>query len=244
MGFKVANVTQGSGQRIGGTLSFDHRILEFVIKHRTGWLDSTMRVVTSLGSFTVLTFVAVVAALVWRKRVGDWTALVLLALVAAIAWWSSNSLKLAFGRARPDLADRLVLAGGYSFPSGHATQSAAIWGTLALLAASRFPSHRLSIWSAAATIAVSVGVSRVYLGVHWFTDVIAGWALGAAVVGLAAAAIASRSRRSASRRDPRAADETSSDRLRRARGDRPRTRRASVPAPSRGRDQRRPDPGG
>ena len=164
----------------------DEPILEFVLDHRTPWFDTTMRAVTSLGGFWVLTLVCVAFAVGWRWRVGDWSAAIVLAVVSALAWWSCNSLKLAFGRARPDLADRLVAAGGYSFPSGHATQSAAIWGTLALFVARRFPEHRRAVWAVGVGLAVAVGSSRIYLGVHWFTAVVAGWTLGVAFVGVTA----------------------------------------------------------
>lgn len=164
----------------------DERILEFVLDHRTPWLDTTMRAITSLGGVWVLTVVCIAFALGWRRVVGDWTAAIVLAVVSALAWWSCNSLKLVFGRARPDLADRLVAAGGYSFPSGHATQSAAIWGTLALLVARRLPGHRRPVWAVGVGVAAAVGASRVYLGVHWFTDVVAGWTLGVAFVGVTA----------------------------------------------------------
>lgn len=170
----------------------DERILEFVLDHRTPWLDTTMRAITSLGGVWVLTVVCIAFALGWRRVVGDWTAAIVLAVVSALAWWSCNSLKLVFGRARPDLADRLVAAGGYSFPSGHATQSAAIWGTLALLVASQLPRHRRVVWATGTAVAVAVGASRIYLGVHWFTDVIAGWTLGATFVGVTAVALTQR----------------------------------------------------
>lgn len=170
----------------------DERILDFVLDHRTPWLDTVMRAATSLGSFTVLTTVCVAFAVVWRRRVGDWTAALVLAVVSLLAWSSCNSLKLVIGRARPELADRLVRAGGYSFPSGHATQSAAIWGTLALLVASQLPRHRRVVWATGTAVAVAVGASRIYLGVHWFTDVIAGWTLGATFVGVTAVALTQR----------------------------------------------------
>ncbi len=170
----------------------DERILEFVLDHRTPWFDTTMRAVTSLGGFWVLTLVCVAFAVGWRWRVGDWSAAIVLAVVSAVAWCSCNSLKLAFGRARPDLADRLVRAGGYSFPSGHATQSAAVWGILALLVSRRLPAHRRVVWAVGVGLAAAVGTSRIYLGVHWFTDVVAGWTLGAVVVAATARALARR----------------------------------------------------
>lgn len=70
--------------------------------------------------------------------------------------------------------------GGKAFPSGHALQATAVWGMLAVLAASGVACwwRKVLVWSAGAAVAVAVGVSRVYLGAHWLTDVICGWLLG------------------------------------------------------------------
>jgi undecaprenyl-diphosphatase len=89
-----------------------------------------------------------------------------------------NLIKVVVGRARPDVS---VLVGfsGQSFPSGHSAAAAACWGAVALLVARRWPrSARSAAYGAAAAIAVGVACSRVFLGVHWLSDVIAGLAVG------------------------------------------------------------------
>jgi undecaprenyl-diphosphatase len=88
-------------------------------------------------------------------------------------------IKRAFDRARPPVADRLVTVGNESLPSGHATMSMVVIGTIVVLSW-RF----LAGWRR--TVLVVLGVAWVYLGVHWFSDVIAGWLVGAAWLAICA----------------------------------------------------------
>jgi undecaprenyl-diphosphatase len=98
-------------------------------------------------------------------------------------------LKLLVGRDRPDLLDPVTRAAGYSFPSGHALNAALAAGVLLLvvLPMARSPWARGTVWAAAATVAVVTGLSRVAIGVHYSSDVLGGWLLGAAVVAATAA---------------------------------------------------------
>jgi undecaprenyl-diphosphatase len=91
-------------------------------------------------------------------------------------------LKLGFDRPRPDLVDHLTHASSSSFPSGHAASSALVYLTLGLLLAQAESHKRLKVFLIASAIFISilVGCSRVYLGVHWPSDVVAGWGFGAA----------------------------------------------------------------
>ncbi|GAA3346746.1 hypothetical protein GCM10020358_58910 [Amorphoplanes nipponensis] len=98
-------------------------------------------------------------------------------------------LKLLVGRHRPDLLDPVARATGYSFPSGHALNAALAAGVfvLVLLPVAR-GARRWVLWGAAIAVTVLTGLSRIVLGVHWTSDVVAGWLLGVAVVAVTAAA--------------------------------------------------------
>jgi undecaprenyl-diphosphatase len=144
------------------------------------WLESAVRDVSAMGSFAVLSFVSL-AALFYLLMV-ERRAMALFVAVSVIGGTLlSNALKLGFARARPEIVPGLELA-TYSFPSGHATLSAVTYLTLGALLAEAHPSRRVKIYflTLAAFMTVAVGLSRVYLGVHYPTDVLAGWCIGAA----------------------------------------------------------------
>ena len=140
-----------------------------------------MRDVTALGGVTVMvlvTLVGVLAFWIHRKR---WHAGVL-AVTVLMADISSEALKNLYHRPRPDLVPHGSYVYSSSFPSGHSTLSAATFLTLAMLISSLEPNRptKVMVFVLAITLLLAVGVSRVYLGVHWPSDVLAGWCLGAA----------------------------------------------------------------
>lgn len=166
-----------SNQDVAGP---DHATLAFMVAHRAAWLNAVMRVGTSLGSGLVLVPLSLVVAAIWRWRRRDWSAAWLLGATYGGASLSFNLVKRLTARRRPAARFGLVHAGGYAFPSGHATQAVAVWGALAFLASRVLTrwSRKVGAWSAAIIVSGFVGLSRLYLGVHWLSDVAAGWALG------------------------------------------------------------------
>ncbi len=145
------------------------------------WMETVMRDLTALGGFAVLLLVTLTALALLVLKGQPRSALVL-AVAAAGGQALSSSVKALFDRPRPDLVPWGTDALTASFPSGHATMAAATWLTLAAMLARAEPRRRLKALylALAALIVAAVGVSRVYLGVHWPSDVLAGWALGAA----------------------------------------------------------------
>lgn len=157
--------------------TWDRPIQEWVEARRTHTLDGVFRGLSQLGGITVVaTGLALVFILVFRACHA--LGLVLLAAMAArpgLEWL----LKEAVDRSRPDL-ERLVAGTGPSFPSGHVMAAVAFWGLVPPVVA-LLTRRRAWWWAsvvASAGIVLSVGASRVYLGVHWFTDVVAALLVG------------------------------------------------------------------
>lgn len=160
----------------------DTGVRQWFVDHRTSALTSFFRVVTTVGSpvGVALTTAAVVALLCTRRR-STWP--LLLGAGALIgAQVIGSVLKVVVARPRPPLLDRVpdVSANGLDFPSGHSTQSAAAYLVLAVLLAEGVAgrARRVALYAAAGVAVALVGTSRLYLGVHWFTDVTASWCLG------------------------------------------------------------------
>jgi undecaprenyl-diphosphatase len=107
---------------------------------------------------------------------------VLLAVSVGGGTLLSTLLKLGFDRPRPDLVAHLVDVRTLSFPSGHAMLSAVTYLTIGVLVARVSPKRRIKVYvtAVALVLTLAIGLSRVYLGVHWPTDVLAGWSIGAA----------------------------------------------------------------
>lgn len=159
----------------------DPGVTRFVVDHRVAWATGLMKGVTWLGSNAVLIplVVALGAYVLLRKK--DVRAVVLLvaALAGANAWY--HVVKPLVARDRPPESLHLIHVSGYAFPSGHAAAAIAVWGAVAaVLSAGRPAKMKGAIWICAGLVATLVAFSRVYLGVHWWTDVVAGLALGGA----------------------------------------------------------------
>ncbi|WP_192257144.1 phosphatase PAP2 family protein [Mesorhizobium caraganae] len=143
------------------------------------WLQGAMRDITSLGSSAVLVLIvaAVIVYLLLIRKAG--TALFILVAVAG-GQALSSLLKAGVDRPRPDLVSHLANETSLSFPSGHAMVSAVTYLTLGSLAARFLPGRTTKIFVLCLAVLTTllVGVSRVYLGVHWPSDVLAGWCAG------------------------------------------------------------------
>ncbi len=161
-----------------GLAAYDGAFARWGSQHANASSTEALKLVSVLGGYQFL-FIAslVVAGLEYRRGRGK-SVIALLMLVVAGQFAVANSVKLIVGRARPDLA-RLTGFSGSSFPSGHAAAAVASFSAFSLLLG-RGRSARIKAALASFTLGVSVAVaaSRVLLGVHWFTDVLGGLAIG------------------------------------------------------------------
>jgi len=187
LGWTFAGLTQdvAAGE---GVARLDPRVHAFAVAHRAGWLTAVLANVTWLGSNWLLLPVLLVAAVFLLRRRDRRAAIALwAAYVGSVALYVLAKPLVA--RARPPAADLIGHASGPSFPSGHATQALAAWAVLAVvLTTGRSVRVRAAALAAAAVVVVLlVGASRVYLGAHWLTDVLAGYALAATWLAVLAA---------------------------------------------------------
>lgn len=164
----------------GATTLFDAMVRNAIHAHASAPLTATARALTLIGSARVW-LVALAAALIalWLKR--ERRAALGLAAVMAGATVLDNGLKLLVHRVRPE-AFYGVLPDTYSFPSGHALFSLCFYGALAVILMShvRRTGMRLVIWTGAGVLVLCIGLSRIYLGVHYPSDVVAGFLAGGA----------------------------------------------------------------
>ncbi len=172
----------------GETHHFDREVL--MMMRTTGdtadpvgprWVEESARDFTALGSVSILTFITLVVVSFLTLQGKRHAALLVLVAVAG-GLLVSSLLKSGFDRPRPELVSHGAMIFTASFPSGHSMLSAVTYLTLGALLARVQPNRRLKgfLMAVACLLTMLVGVSRVYLGVHWPTDVLAGWAAGAA----------------------------------------------------------------
>jgi undecaprenyl-diphosphatase len=175
-----------------GFARFDQSASQWAAHHATAWATSALRDLSLLGGSEVtLVLIVVVAAAEWRRqRTGSVVAFLAVTFLGITV--IVNVVKWLVDRTRPDF-DRLTGFSGPSFPSGHAATSAAMFAAFALvLSRGRSPRTRALLAGLGAGIAAAVASTRVLLGVHWLTDVLAGLAVGWAWFALCSTAFGGR----------------------------------------------------
>jgi membrane-associated phospholipid phosphatase len=164
-------------------IEFDRTLSLWVHSAARPWLDVTMRVITHAGDSLTLFVVAVACATFLMLRQQRKRAAAILLFVYSCSYLLDYALKHFFQRTRPQLWEILVARpSSYSFPSGHAMSSMAVYGLAALLLARLYPQQRWAFQLSAASLISLIGFSRVYLGVHWPSDVLGGFLLGSALM--------------------------------------------------------------
>jgi undecaprenyl-diphosphatase len=176
--------------RSGSTQAFDTAVLKWIAAQRTPLLDQVMLEITFLGTGTVvLMIVAISGMFLWLTK-HKYSALLLLISTAG-GLLLNNFLKAGFGRPRPQVFEWGTTVVSTSFPSGHAMGAAVAYGTVAYLAArlQERRLHRVVTLISAAVIILLISISRLYLGVHYPSDVIAGVIIGLAWAGFCMATL-------------------------------------------------------
>lgn len=161
----------------GDAKTFDETVRVFVHGFATDSLTTLMRFTTMLGSTLFLSFLGVSVFVIFIIKSWKRAAPLLMTTMAG-AVVLNFVLKVSFGRVRPVPFFDTPLPDSYSFPSGHALYAVCFYGVLAWLVTARVQSNplRILIWSLAVLLALLIGLSRIYLGVHYPSDVIAGFA--------------------------------------------------------------------
>jgi undecaprenyl-diphosphatase len=167
----------------GETTSFDTFFLLHAQALRIAhpWIAGVMRDFSGVGSTAVLA-IGTLAMVGYLFLASTRRTALFAGASVAVGAMANSLLKTGFGRVRPDPAFADSIASGFSFPSGHTSMSAIVFLTLGALFASTRPvrSEKYYILGVATVFTILVGISRVALGVHWATDVLGGWAFGAA----------------------------------------------------------------
>jgi undecaprenyl-diphosphatase len=176
-------------------LAYDQRALAAFRAVRTPFLTMQAVDITALGSVTLLFLAAFVAGIPLLRMRDYRGVLQLITTMLGVTLWTFLT-KHWFARERPDIAHRLLEVQGYSFPSGHSSGSAALYLTLAMVYMPhlRRLSSRVLLFSSACTLALAIGLSRCYLGVHYPSDVASGLSFGGGWALLLAAAFEWRKR--------------------------------------------------
>jgi undecaprenyl-diphosphatase len=167
----------------------DSLLLAAVAQLRRPWLTGIALDITALGSLTLVALISAISLFILlslKDRLAAWQLL----LASAGAGILTGTTKAAIERPRPEDITHLVQVSGFSYPSGHSLVSASLYLTIAILAARHLPTKtsRVLLFCLALVIVILIALSRVYLGVHYPSDIASGLSLGAAWALLLAAA--------------------------------------------------------
>lgn len=160
----------------------DIAVLNLIHSLTTGWLTSLLFGVSELASTEVI-LAAMAAATAVLAAKGHWRGATALALSVLATQAVVTVAKDVISRPRPEDSGSMIDPSGFSFPSGHSASAVALYVMLALIAGSAVPKRLWAIaWLGAITLALTIGLSRVYLGAHYPSDVLAGWLTGGILV--------------------------------------------------------------
>jgi undecaprenyl-diphosphatase len=176
--------------RKGSTQPFDDAIMRWIGAHQTTGMQSVMLEVTALGTGTVVGMIVLIAGMfLWLNHHRHSAVLLIVATLGGMVL--DNLLKIGFNRPRPQIFEWGTHAVSSSFPSGHAMSSVIVYGTVAYLAArlQRNVHSRVLTFVLAALLIMIISISRVYLGVHYPSDILAGLLIGVAWAGFCMAVL-------------------------------------------------------
>ncbi len=175
---------------LNGAGLLDQRVWSWFVAHRTPAMTWVMAAVSTVGNTVGMALLALLGALVlWRLRRGAEAAVVVIAALGASLL--VTGFKNLYDRARPPVAEQLTMQSNGALPSGHSLGSMVVLGVLAavvVVLVQRPALQALAVLAAVAGI-VTIGISRLYLGVHWMTDVLTGWMLGGAWLAICVTAL-------------------------------------------------------
>ncbi|WP_156161578.1 phosphatase PAP2 family protein [Nocardia vulneris] len=166
-----------------GLTTIDPDIADWAVAHRNGVLTPIAITVSNIGGTVAMTTLATLAVIAFGWF-GYWRAAGLVIVTGLLSWLFVDGGKNLIARPRPPVDLHVVVKTNFAYPSGHSLGSMAIVGIVSVLLIPRLR-RRAARWIAAAAAAAfvaAVGLSRIYLGVHWTTDVLGGWAIGALLV--------------------------------------------------------------
>jgi undecaprenyl-diphosphatase len=163
----------------GRTLAVDQAVMLWIHQWTSPGLTAAMLAVTQLGTFLIAGPICLVEGYFFYRRRQSWVAVALILAVATDPL-AVESLKFVFSRPRPELWPHLAPATGFSYPSGHAALATVAYGVSAILLVTRVPTRLGSVvvFGIAATVIALVALSRVYLGVHYPSDVVGAMLFG------------------------------------------------------------------